>query len=558
MKKTLLFLLFMPIAFVVTAQNVAINNTGLSANASAILDASSTNKGLLIPRMSKAQKNAIPTPAAGLLLYQNTPDSIGFHYYDGTKWLWLAASNSIDTIAWKTTGNTGTTLTNHFIGTKDNVPLSFRQNDKWLGRLDATAKNYFIGAGSGANSIGGNNVAIGDSVAYKSMASSAVIIGDHAGYNINNFNEGYRSVIIGDYAGDSSVANWSTIVGNLAGRRNQVWGSTFFGSSAGENNTTGYNCFIGDNSGVKNKTGTYNTFIGNFAGNNNNANNNTAVGVSALIANATSDNNTAVGAFALYQNNSRGNTAIGAYALRTLQNTTSLWNVAIGDSAAINLAFGANNVVMGAWAFKDHINGSRNTAIGNFAMGESTNGDENTALGENSLSNTNSNLNTGIGKNAGLTNFNGTNNSFLGAFADAGSATLTNATAIGFRSRVDASNAMVLGSINGVNGATASTNVGIGTTNPLTTLDVNGGIRTRYSGTVIRPVVAGLQLVGIPVSPALPAGWDFTNTMVLVSIVDGTTGTIYQTKLVSATQINVDMNGNFTGPTRFNYIIFKL
>jgi hypothetical protein len=38
---------------------------------------------------------------------------------------------------------------------------------------------------------------------------------------------------------------------------------------------------------------------------------------------------------------------------------------------------------------------------------------------------------------------------------------LTNATAIGANAVVSANNALVLGSINGVNGATASTNVGI-------------------------------------------------------------------------------------------------
>jgi carbonic anhydrase/acetyltransferase-like protein (isoleucine patch superfamily) len=558
MKKIILAIAFLYAANDTPAQSFAINTDGSTADASALLDVKSNSKGILIARMNKAQKNAIVAPATGLLVFQNAPDSMGFHYYDGTKWLWLPASNSLDTIAWKTTGNTGTNITNHFIGTKDNVPLSFRQNDKWIGRLDATAKNYFIGAGSGLNSTGLNNVAIGDSVAYKSRASSAVIIGDHAGYNISNFNEGYRSVIIGDYAGDSSVANWTTIVGNLAGRRNQVWGSTFFGSSAGENNTTGYNCFIGDNSGIYNITGTSNTFIGNATGYLNNANNNTVVGSYALVNNSITDNNTAVGSFALRSNRSKANTAVGAFALRNLQGTTSPWNVAIGDSAAYNLTAGANNVVMGSWAFKDHTTGSRNTAIGNFALGEATNGDENTALGENSLANTNSNLNTGIGKNAGLTNSNGTNNTFLGAFADAGSATLTNATAIGFRSRVDNNNAMVLGSINGVNGATASTNVGIGTTNPLTTLDVNGGIRTRYSGTVIKTVTPGLNLAYVNVIPGLPAGWDFTNTMVLVSIVDGVTGTIYQVKLINPNLIEVDMNANFGGAIRFNYIIFKL
>jgi hypothetical protein len=79
-----------------------------------------------------------------------------------------------------------------------------------------------------------------------------------------------------------------------------------------------------------------------------------------------------------------------------------------------------------------------------------------------------------------------------------------------------------------------------------------------YSGSVITNVNPGLQIIGISVNPPLPAGWDFTNTMVIVSIVDGTTGTIYQTKLVSSSQINLDMNGNFGGLTRFNYIIFKL
>ena len=542
----------------IQAQSFAINTDGSTANSSALLDVKSTSKGILIPRLSKTDKNSIATPATGLLIFQNAPDSIGFHYYDGSKWLWLAASNTTDTIAWKVNGNTGTNSATSFIGTRDNVPLSFRQNNKWLGRLDATNKNYFIGAGSGVNSTGNNNVAIGDSVAYNSKASSTVILGDHAGYNINNLSAGYRAVVIGDYAGDSSVANLSTIVGSLAGRKNITAGSIFLGSSAGENNTTGYNCFVGTNSGFKNTTGTYNTFIGNAAGSNNNANNNTAIGVSALIGNAASDNNTAVGAFALYQNSSKANTAIGAYALSTLQSITSQYNVAVGDSAAFNLALGANNVVMGAWAFKDHTNGSRNTAIGNFALGESTDGNDNTALGESSLVNTNSNFNTGIGKNAGATNFSGTNNTFLGAFADAGSTSLTNATAIGFRSRVDINNAMVLGSIIGVNGATASTNVGIGTTAPLTSLDVRGGIRTIYSGTNIQNVNAGLQIIPIPISPAVPAGWDFTNTMVIVSIVDGTTGTIYQTKLVSINQINIDMNANFGGATRFNYIIFKL
>lgn len=43
-----------------------------TANASAILDVQSTTKGFLPPRMTTAQKNAIATPAAGLVVYDTT------------------------------------------------------------------------------------------------------------------------------------------------------------------------------------------------------------------------------------------------------------------------------------------------------------------------------------------------------------------------------------------------------------------------------------------------------------------------------------------------------
>jgi hypothetical protein len=48
-----------------------------------------------------------------------------------------------------------------------------------------------------------------------------------------------------------------------------------------------------------------------------------------------------------------------------------------------------------------------------------------------------------------------------------------NATAIGANAQVTASNSMVLGSINGVNGATASANIGVGTTAPIYMLHVD-------------------------------------------------------------------------------------
>ena len=63
-----------------SAQSVAINTDASAPNASALLDVKSTAKGVLVPRMNKVQRKAISAPAAGLLVYQNAPDSLGFYY----------------------------------------------------------------------------------------------------------------------------------------------------------------------------------------------------------------------------------------------------------------------------------------------------------------------------------------------------------------------------------------------------------------------------------------------------------------------------------------------
>jgi len=70
----------------INAQNVAINSTGNPPDGSAMLDVSSSNSGILIPRMNQSQRNSISSPATGLLVYQtdNTP---GFYYYNGSTWV---------------------------------------------------------------------------------------------------------------------------------------------------------------------------------------------------------------------------------------------------------------------------------------------------------------------------------------------------------------------------------------------------------------------------------------------------------------------------------------
>lgn len=64
-----------------------------SPDASAMLEVKSTNLGVLVPRMSEAQKDAISSPATGLLIFQNN-NTIGFYYYNGSSWIQLSDLNS--------------------------------------------------------------------------------------------------------------------------------------------------------------------------------------------------------------------------------------------------------------------------------------------------------------------------------------------------------------------------------------------------------------------------------------------------------------------------------
>jgi hypothetical protein len=71
----------------ITSGGVSVGST--SNNASAILDVTSTTKGFLPPRMTETQKNAISTPATGLIVYQ-TDGTAGLYVYTGAAWKSLA------------------------------------------------------------------------------------------------------------------------------------------------------------------------------------------------------------------------------------------------------------------------------------------------------------------------------------------------------------------------------------------------------------------------------------------------------------------------------------
>ncbi len=191
-------------------------------------------------------------------------------------------------------------------------------------------------------------------------------------------------------------------------------------------------------------------------------NNNTFVGLNAGNLTMTGGYNTAFGRNTLSSNTSGfNNTALGDQSLAA--NNIGWYNTSIGDRALSSNTSGHDNTASGQAALYNNDDGDYNTASGVAALNDNTAGDFNTAHGSYALS----------------TNTTGTNNTAIGGIADVGTNNLTNATAIGAFALVSQSNSLVLGSIAGLNFATNTVRVGIGTNIPQTRLDLGGDLSLR-------------------------------------------------------------------------------
>jgi hypothetical protein len=84
-KNELLLILFFLLISLISNAQIGIGT--VSPNASSILDITSTTKGMLAPRMTTLQRNAITTPADGLMVYDT--DLKLFYYFSSTTSTWL-------------------------------------------------------------------------------------------------------------------------------------------------------------------------------------------------------------------------------------------------------------------------------------------------------------------------------------------------------------------------------------------------------------------------------------------------------------------------------------
>lgn len=145
-------------------------------DASAMLEVtggSGNNKGILPPRLTTVERDAIVLPATGLMIYNTTTNQLQINTGTPAAPIWTIAGNNN---AWTTDGNTGTNPATNFIGTTDAQPLIMRTNNTEKFRV-TTDGNVGIGVAAPTAQLQLNNT----------LQPRKIVLWDGAAGNPNRF-----------------------------------------------------------------------------------------------------------------------------------------------------------------------------------------------------------------------------------------------------------------------------------------------------------------------------------------------------------------------------------
>ena len=328
---------------------------------SALLELESTNKGLLLPRLTRAQMNGISNPARGLLVFNSTDSVFCLRLDSGWTSLamginpWRSESNNIFNINSGRLG-IGTSLPEKKLDVKGNVKIDssiylpnttdtgregviYKNGLPFLHNAGQIMSNVYLGTNAGSfNPLAKKNVAIGQLALAASDGADNVAIGWMAANKLtggSSYTESFKNTFIGYLCGTDATGGINNVsIGEEAGYNLMPGssGNVLVGAGAGYFITTGVgNCLIGNN--VQTSTGYLNSGVGgNSGGHFTSGSYNSWIGSGALNNNKTGWYNTALGAFSQNEDTSGG-----------------LFNVYLGAFAGLHTQ-GASNVFLGAFS----------------------------------------------------------------------------------------------------------------------------------------------------------------------------------------------------------------
>jgi hypothetical protein len=151
------------------SQSMGISGIAIIPDPSSILEMRTTTKGMLIPRMTEAERDLISSPANGLMAYNTSTNQ--FNFYDGINWISLMSNSNSDLTGEVTSVGNATTL-----GSFTSTSLSTALTDE-TGTVLAVFSDSpeFTGTPIGPTAVQGTNTT--------QLATTAFVLENTDGYS---------------------------------------------------------------------------------------------------------------------------------------------------------------------------------------------------------------------------------------------------------------------------------------------------------------------------------------------------------------------------------------
>ena len=401
-KQALLGTLIVLLSGTVLAQNnVGIGTT--TPDSSAVLDVSSIDKGILIPRLTTIQRTAIANPTVGLLVFDTDTEAFWFLETSGWKELRKGNITSLEDDDGDTriqveqspdedvirfaVDNAEVFRIRRNVGGRTMLELpGSGGHSTFLGWLAGDASttgvsNSYLGSLAGfLNSTGNNNVFVGRQAGRNSSGSQNVFVGRDAGYHTF----GDYNVLVGFNAGYSELGSHKLYIANSATPSPLIYGEF-------DNSWLKVNGRLTPTEGITDADG--DTRIQVEESPDEDIIRLDVAGTEALKIRKNSGGETMV---ELPDNSS--STYFGLNAGQA--STTGVQNTFIGQSAGQSTTNGTGNTTVGTNAGRDNISGNFNTYVG-FNTGRNSTGTDNTFVGKQAGFNAVGDDNVFLGKMAG-------------------------------------------------------------------------------------------------------------------------------------------------------------
>lgn len=197
---------------------MGISSSAITPDASSILEMRTSTKGLLMPRLTTIERDAITLPATGLIIYNTTTNK--FNFYNGSSWIGMFSGSSVvnsvtGTSNRITIGGTAADptvdISSSYVGQSSITTLGTIGTGVWNGTIITSG---YGGTGNGFSKFSG---ATTSEKTYTLPDASATILTDNATVTAGQGGTGNATYAVGDLLYASAATTLSKLAGVASG-----------------------------------------------------------------------------------------------------------------------------------------------------------------------------------------------------------------------------------------------------------------------------------------------------------------------------------------------------